>query len=101
MKFNSPETYLAARNEWRKAYAQLSVDIRKAKVARKEADRKLATFKGKAFYASLEKVTAYSDMLATIWELQKLKKQARLMFEELAEAKQEAQRQYVTLKGAK
>lgn len=83
--FNDRATYLAARLAWKAAYANLSQEIRDTK-----ADIKESYKSGKydrAGYSQAEKA--------------RLRIQAREMLEELAEAKVEAQRQYVAERHAK
>ncbi len=75
--FNSKETYLAYRSEWKANYKALSQQIRETKVDIKETQR------AKGYAGSMQ------------YELLKLRKKSTAMLEELKLAKQEAQRQYL------
>jgi hypothetical protein len=78
INFNSRETYLKWRKEWKLAYYNLSLDIREAKQKRKPANaHDWSNWASKAHYLRLE---------------------ARGMLETLKEAKVEAQRQYLATK---
>lgn len=78
--FNSKETYLAYRSEWKAEYKQLSQIIRGLKVDIKEAQH------NNEYAGGMQ-----SSLIS--W-----KKNATAMLEELKEAKQEAQRQYLAAK---
>ncbi len=75
--FNSKETYLAYRSEWKANYKALSQQIRETKIDIKETQR----------------ANGYAGSMQ--YELLKLRKKATAMLEELKLAKQEAQRQYL------
>ena len=75
--FNSKETYLAYRSNWRANYKALSQQIRETKHDIKEAMR------AKEYAGSMQ------------YSLLKMRAQATAMIEELKGAKQEAQRQYL------
>lgn len=78
--FNSKETYLAYRSNWKAQYKNLSNEIRQTRADIREAQRN-REYAGGMQYAAL-----------------KLRKQATAMIEELKEAKAEAQRQYLASK---
>lgn len=78
--FNSKETYLAYRSNWKAQYKQLSQSIRELTSDIKETQRANG-YAGQAQYQKL-----------------KLRAQAKAMLEELAAAKVEAQRQYLAAK---
>lgn len=78
--FNSKETYLAYRSNWKAQYKALSQQIRETRHDIREA-QKNRKYAGGMQYAAL-----------------KLRKQAAAMLEELKEAKLEAQRQYLASK---
>lgn len=80
INFNSRETYLEFRRDWKAAYRDLSSQIRETKVAMKEAQK------------SGQESRASSLQL----EREMLRRKARKMLALLVEAKVEAQRQYET-----
>ena len=80
--FNSKETYLAYRADWKLRYKKLSAEIRQHKLEIKEAQRN-GTHTG-----SME------------WRRQALARQATQMLQELDQAKLEAQRQYLASKAS-
>lgn len=75
--FNSRETYIEFRRQWKAEYRQISKDIRDTKDAMKKAQRD-----GEYRAANLQA------------EREILRKEARQMIEALHEAKAEVQRQY-------
>lgn len=90
--FNSKETYLAYRSEWKAQYNELSQQIRDAKFCRwfcslKREDRI------KPHLAHFQKIGHKTDW--TYWNIRKMKERATFMLEQLELAKQEAQRQYL------
>ena len=97
--FTNKETYLAYRSNWKAQYKELSQQIRDYKfciwfVSLKREDR-ITPEREERF----QKITAkYGNRF---YYVHSLKKQATAMLEELKEAKQEAQRQYLAEKAAK
>lgn len=79
-QFTTKETYLAFRADWKQRYKQLSAEIRQHKLEIKKAQRE------GAHTGSME------------WRRQEMARQATQMLEELAQAKLEAQRQYLARK---
>ena len=75
--FNSKETYLAYRSNWRANYKALSQQIRETKADIKETQR------AKGYAGGMQ------------YSLLKMRARATEMIEELKGAKQEAQRQYL------
>jgi hypothetical protein len=75
--FNSKETYLAYRSNWKATYKTLGQDIRIIKNDIKETQR------AKGYAGSMQ------------YEFLKMRKKATAMIEELKLAKVEAQRQYL------
>ena len=75
--FNSKETYLAYRSNWRTNYKALSQDIRTIKADIKETQR------AKGYAGAIQ------------YELLKMRAKATAMIEELKIAKVEAQQQYL------
>jgi hypothetical protein len=90
--FNSKETYLQYRTDWKRRYASLSQTIRDLKYCRKYSsfgtDRYLETKK-------THETTWGFFPQSLAW---RHRQQASAMLEELKEAKAEAQRQYVESK---
>jgi len=78
--FNSKETYLAYRSEWKANYKNLSQEIRETKLAIRDTQRA----KGNAGWMQ--------------YSLIKDRAKATAMLEELKLAKAEAQRQYLAAK---
>lgn len=78
--FNSKETYLAYRSEWKAEYTQLSKEIRALKAEIRQPDRKISWEEAR--------------------DLRKLKDTATAMIEERKASKVEAQRQYLESKAA-
>lgn len=74
--FNSRETYLSARQQWKDEYAALSLNIRTTKARIKQ------TMKEGAYAGNLQ------------YDLLRQKRTANEMLKALEEAKSEAQRQY-------
>lgn len=114
-KFNNKETYLAYRSAWKAEYAKLSQTIREKRWYNKEYQRaqnkaRPLTSKGDCYYGRLWKNT--EALLKDNVRFQELRlkykedrkwvelysKEATAMLAELAEAKQEAQRQYLASK---
>jgi len=85
-KFNSRETYLVYRSQWKSTYAQISNSIRLQRKALKGAQR---AYSLSATYSP----TLLTKVKDEFRELTYLKYAATKMLEELAEAKIEAGRQ--------
>lgn len=94
--FNSKETYLEQRAQWKAEYLQLIQDIRKAKIDIKEAQRALSKapphkyergYDNKPYYAAC---SALSSALSSKYELSST---ATKMLTDLANARLEAGRQ--------
>lgn len=111
--FTNKETYLAYRAEWKAKYAALSETIREKKWMQKEYSRacnkaRLET-EGKwpAYYNKIRELLSKNPRYIHLEQkykndgrwLEKLRKEATEMLEELKAAKQEAQRQYLAQKG--
>lgn len=80
--FNSRESYLEYRADWKNRYLQISQNIRNARAGFKDAQRHLP----------------YSEILTSLLNYEQRKGDARLALEELSEAKFEAERQYMARK---
>lgn len=80
-KFNSKETYLAYRSEWKANYKTLSQEIRELRNEIKVTQR------AKGYAGSMQ------------YTLLKLRAKATAMIEERKASKAEAQRQYLAIKG--
>ena len=93
--FNSKETYLAYRSNWKAEYKQLSQTIRDCKFCRwfeslKNPDRITPEL--------TEKYKSKLNSATQSYYIHSLKAQATAMLAELKEAKVEAQRQYLASK---
>ena len=111
-KFNSRETYLAYRSEWKARYNELSETIREKKWMRNEYNRACnqayTETKGKwpDFHKRTIELLNQNARYAQLQEkykgerkwLELYRKEATAMLEELKEAKVEAQRQYLASK---
>lgn len=97
-KFNSKETYLAYRSEWKANYKQLSQQIRDFKFARwyQTLGEKRQTPEGDA---RLLKIS--NQYKTNCFYVHGLKIKATSMLAELKLAKEEAQRQYLAAKAEK
>lgn len=107
--FNSRESYLAYRSEWKAKYAEISETIREKKWMQKEYSRACSKARieteGKwpEYYNRIRAILAANPRYVHLEQKYKndgrwiaqLKKQATEMLEELKAAKQEAQRQYL------
>lgn len=113
--FNNHESYLAYRSAWKAQYAEISETIREKKWIRKEYSRACnkawTETKGKwpEYYNKIRELLSTNPRYVHLeakykndgrW-LEKLRKQATEMLEELKAAKQEAQRQYLAAKAQK
>jgi hypothetical protein len=99
--FNSKETYLAYRSEWKAKYKQLSQDIRDLKFCRGFPQAKRFTdYAGAnvARYREIEKRLFNNANTCVEWKLSEKRDQAFRMLEELKLAKLEAQVQYLSEK---
>jgi hypothetical protein len=97
--FTNKETYLAYRSNWKSQYKELSTNIRNAKFCcwfTTLSNPERITPELEKRYASLSKWHG-----STRYGIMKDKTKATAMLEELKEAKQEAQRQYLAEKEAK
>jgi len=99
MDFNSRDTYLAARAQWKADYNQLSADIRVARREFNEAQRALSKHKydWKAGYNS-ETNKPYLEAEKLVDKARgqryRLRQQANEALQELSSAKEEARRQW-------
>lgn len=100
--FNSKETYLAYRSEWKAEYKNLSTEIRALRLADRFHQRK--TFAHLALTDAEERCLADALKLCDLGSLSfnrlNRSKRATAMLAELKEAKAEAQRQYLARKEA-
>lgn len=110
--FTNKETYLAYRSEWKAKYAEISETIRNKKWMQKEYSRacnkahKTTNGKWPDYYNQIRELVKQNPRLVHLEEkykndgrwLEKLRKQATEMLEELKAARLEAQRQYLAAK---
>jgi len=98
--FTTRETYISWRIEWKAKYKSVSQNIRDTKLLFKAEQRKIVW--DKKTYGKIEYCVPIMSDLALYWQLlaniAKYRKEARELLEELIEAKQEAERQYVLAK---
>ena len=106
--FNSRDSYLQYRAEWKAAYAQATLDNRAAKEDIRKASREFAKAASaysylvhrpgseefKTFFSSWDKLSKAENVKAFA------RKTARELLEELIEAKKEAERQWTALRTA-
>ncbi len=97
--FNSKETYLAYRSEWKAQYKELSQQIRNAKFCRWYCSLRNPKRITPAMTARFQKIGPTTDW--TYWNIFKMRERATFMLEQLKLAKQEAQRQYLAAKAQK
>ena len=103
--FNTRIEYLAYRAQWKAEYKQLSADIRLFRLACSFSQRsrhKALTPAEEEIVAQAEKRVApnkgYFSISSFLYQRHRLARRATEMLEELKEAKQEAQRQYLASK---
>ena len=98
-QFNSKETYLAYRSNWKATYKQLSHDIRLLRYAHNAIQRP----SGKELPGDAQRIESAKKLLkhngpvyncTFLYAKQRLSAQATAMLEELKQAKVEAQLQY-------
>jgi hypothetical protein len=96
IEFKTKEEYLAYRSEWKAEYKQLSQDIRDLKFCRNfpQANRFNNPANVKR-YREIQKRLFNNVNTNVYWVLEEKKRKATDMLEQLKEAKQEAQRQYL------
>jgi len=113
--FTNKEEYLAYRAEWKAKYAEISETIREKKWMQKEYSRacnkarKETEGKWPEYYNRIREILKQNPRYIHLEQkykndgrwLEKLRKQATEMLEELKAAKQEAQRQYLAAKATK
>jgi len=103
-KFNSRETYLAYRSNWKAQYKELSAAIRLFRLAYNNSQRRERTpAQGQLMQdakRSLNPANGLCFPTTFLYQRMRLGRQATAMLEELKEAKLEAQRQYLASKAA-
>lgn len=96
--FNTKETYLAARAQWKAEYEQLSSDIRAARLVFRDTQREVSKnpYDWKAEREVNQRHWAASGVsLTALIKLVALRNKATKMLDDLADAKVEANRQWL------
>ena len=103
-KFNSRETYLAYRSNWKAQYKELSAAIRLFRLAYNNSQRRERTPAQERLMQDAKRRLHPANGLcfptSFFYQRLRLGRQATAMLEELKEAKLEAQRQYLAGKAA-